>query len=88
MSMNRILALAVHVPSVFCFDRRLIDEENNQTRYECTIQVMPQINTLTLQARIEEVAPSLSTLLSGVVIENEHEVSCKFVCDVHLTFIT
>ena len=86
--MNRILALAVHVSSVFCFDRRLIDEENNQTRYECTIQVMPQINTLTLQACIEEVAPSLSTLLSGVVIENEYEVSCKFVCDVHLTFIT
>ena len=65
----------------FCFDRRLIDEENNQTRYECTIQVMPQINNLTLRSRIEEVAPSLSTLLPGVVIENEYRVSCKFSVD-------
>ena len=64
--------------STVCFDRRLIDEQNNQTRYECTIRVVPQINNLTLQSRIEEVAPSLSRLLPGVVIENEYRVSCKF----------
>ena len=64
--------------STVCFDRRLIDEENNQTRYECTIEVVPQINNLTLRSRIEEVALSLSQLLPGVVIGNEHRVSCKF----------
>ena len=89
MSMNKVLALAiVHVVNVFCFDRRLIDEENNQTRYECTIKVFPQIDSLTLRSRIVEVAPSLSRLLPGVVIENEYRVSCKFASDVHLTFIT
>ena len=63
--------------SVFV-DRRLIDEENNETRYECTIRVTPQIDNLTLQSHIEEVASSLSSLLPGVVIRNEHRVSCKF----------
>ena len=67
----------VYIPFIFCFDRRLIDEENKQARYECTIRVVPQINNLTLQSRIEEVAPSLSRLLPGVVIENEYRVSCK-----------
>ena len=67
--------------STVCFDRRLIDEENNQTRYECTIRVVPPIDSLTLQSRIEEVALSLSRLLPGVVIENEHRVSCKFSVD-------
>jgi len=56
----------------------VIDEDNNQTRYECTIRVFPQNESMRLQSRIEEVAPSLSTLLPGVVIGNEHEVSCKF----------
>ena len=67
--------------STVCLDRRLIDEKNNQTRYECTIKVAPQITSPTLQSRIVEVAPSLSQLLPGVVIENEHRVSCKFSVD-------
>ena len=64
--------------STVCFDRRVIDEENNHIRYECTIRVVPQINNLTLQSRIEEVAPSLSGLLPRVVIGSEYKVSCKF----------
>ena len=56
----------------------MIDEENNQTRYECIIQVVPPIDSPTLQSHIEEVASSLSSLLPGVVIGNEHRVSCKF----------
>ena len=67
--------------STVCFDRRVIDEENNQTRYECTIRVVPQINSLTLRSRIEEVAPSLSRLLPGVVLGSEYKVSCKFYVD-------
>ena len=67
----------VYIPFIFCFDRRLIDEENNQTRYECKIRVFPQIDSLTLQSHIEVVASSLSGLLPGVVIENEYRVSCK-----------
>ena len=67
----------VYVLSVFV-DRRLIDEENNETRYECIIRVAPQINSLTLLSCTEEVASSLSSLLPGVVIGNEHRVSCKF----------
>ena len=64
--------------STVCFDRRVIDEENNHIRYECTIRVVPQINNLTLQSCIEEVAPSLSRLLPSVVIGSEYKVSCKF----------
>ena len=67
--------------STVCFDRRVIDEENNRTRYECTIQVVPQINNLTLQSRIDEVAPSLSGLLPEVVLGSEYKVSCKFHVD-------
>ena len=62
-------------------DRRVIDEENNQTRYECTIQVAQQINDLTLQSRIDEVAPFLSGLLPEVVLGSEYKVSCKFYVD-------
>ena len=67
--------------STVCFDRRVTDEENNQTRYECTIRVPSQINDLTLRFRIDEIPPSLSRLLPGVLIENEHRVSCKFSVD-------
>ena len=67
--------------STVCFDRRVIDEENNRTRYECTIQVAPQINNLTLQSRIDEVAPFLSGLLPEVVLGSEYKVSCKFYVD-------
>ena len=73
--------MIIYTLSTVCLDRRVTDEENNQTRYECTIQVPPQINNRTLRLRIEEIAPSLSRLLHGVVIENEHRVSCKFSVD-------
>ena len=58
-----------------CVDRRVQDEVNNQTRYECNITVEGQINNATLQSRVEQVAESL---LPRVVVENEYRVSCKF----------
>ena len=61
-----------------CVDRRVQDEVNNQTRYECNITVEGHINNATLQSRVEQVAGSLFQLLPGVVIENEYRVSCKF----------
>ena len=66
------------LPIYFCVDRRVQDEVNNQTRYECNITVVGQITSSALQSQVERVAESLFRLLPGVVVENEYRVSCKF----------
>ena len=66
------------LPIFFCVDRRVQDEVNNQTRYECNITVVGQITSSALQSQVERVAESLFELLPGVVVESEYRVSCKF----------
>ena len=67
-----------YVTYFFCVDRRVQDEVNNQTRYECNITVVGQITSSALQSQVERVAESLFQLLPEVVVENEYRVSCKF----------